>query len=1508
MRQITWTLDVAGKRDAFCLPQPCRLITVGKDRADIPVFSSEPVRLQCVLSADGVRVRGDGETRIKPNGYPDGEFMTETDIREDAELIVGTEKTPECFRLIITFAAEEQQPVYDRQIELMDGEFTFGSRVDNTVGIPTVGSARTAFALSCTDGRVTVSARDVPLGVYLNDTRLFPGQETELKKNDYLFTAGSCFIYTGDKELFTTADADVRGLNYRDRSDSISHLVYPHMIRTSRYHYTIPTKPIEVLDPPRLQDQPKQNVLMSIVPVVAMLLLVLLMRGSGGMSMMFMSVGMMGVGAITSVYTILREKKEYRGKKEKRLKDYREYIEERENYIRKSRQNEQEVLNRVYISSMQEIRNIREFSPELFDRTMTDQDFLHIRFGYGRLLSGQQVKPQDRRELGNDDELIKEPERLKTKYCYNEQMPAIVEGTKANAIGVLGDLGSLKRMMNIITLDLTTRHLPDEMELYLLCDRDFDDQLNAYRFFPHVWNSHSNRRNIACDEESRNALLEELYKRLADREAADKPDEKTSWIVIYVHSDSETMQHPLMNFIGKAAELHTLFIFWSQQREEQPIGCSAAVRLFSNENGGVIVDTFDKNPDQPFSYETVADEVMEESARRLSPVYVSEVSLAGRLTSHYTLYDTLRLNTPEASSVLANWRACSTQQSLAVPIGITGSGDPQILDLHEKAHGPHGLVAGTTGSGKSEVIISYLMSLAWYFSPEDINIVIIDFKGGGMGNQLEGLPHLTGVITNLGAGELERSLASIKAELIVRQQMLADAKVANISDYTREYKAGRLAQPMPHLLLVVDEFAELKAQQPDFMDELISAARIGRSLGVHLILSTQKPFGVVNDQILSNMDFYLCLRVQTREDSNEMLKSPLAAEIREPGRAYIKVNRCGMFQLFQSGYSGGSISDTDEVQSTFQISEVSLAGKRTVLYQYAPPKDDNGQDGSDIVVTQFMTVKQAIEDAWKRAGLQQPRRICQPPLPTEKTWEQRETENRYLLPVGTIDLPDQQKLIPLLVDLNGENILIAGGSQMGKTTMLQTIVRAASEGMDGRDVCFYIMDFNSGVFKTMESMSVIGGVAAMDEEEKIRNLIRMMTEEIAFRKEKLLERSVLTFEAYCGSGDSDLPAIALLIDNFAVFRELYDERYDAEMMRIMRDGPSVGISVIITTTDAASMGFRRMCYFSTRYAFHCGDDSEYSTILDGTRRKLGEIPGRVLLRLDKEIVEAQIDLPYAGTTETERAQAGREYIASKQVGAHARKIPGIPAVLTAEALKDMFGEPFTASSLLYGMSYGDVEPVKIDLANDFELALVGTPKTGSADKTLLHYLMRTLAAHQDKVHIRIVDGYDKVLRPYQDLPNVTYTQDAAQAPVFVKEAAQIARDRFDIADEKGAEALNALPAEVIILTGTECLKQISDDDECMNTYEILGSRYRQMKIFFLFAGLENKTVSYNAPKLLRHLKEARRAICFENAAQIKMFDLTLSETRENRDRLGRDDAFFLTQDEMQRIRLASADT
>jgi len=278
-------------------------------------------------------------------------------------------------------------------------------------------------------------------------------------------------------------------------------------------------------------------------------------------------------------------------------------------------------------------------------------------------------------------------------------------------------------------------------------------------------------------------------------------------------------------------------------------------------------------------------------------------------------------------------------KGMSVPIGVKAGGVLFNLDMHETGHGPHGLVAGTTGSGKSELLQTIIISLAINYHPRDLVFVLIDYKGGGMADVFKGMPHLVGTITNLEGNQTTRALLSIKSELLRRQKIFSEYDVNNIDKYQKLYYSGNNKEHMPaipHLIMIADEFAELKQDQPDFMKELVSATRVGRSLGVHLILATQKPAGVVDDQIWSNSKFKICLKVQDEADSKDVIKRPDASMIKEPGRAFIQVGNDEIFELFQSAYSGADYDPEDEMlkdeNKAKRIYRVYLNGKTEKIY------------------------------------------------------------------------------------------------------------------------------------------------------------------------------------------------------------------------------------------------------------------------------------------------------------------------------------------------------------------------------------------------------------------------------------------------------------------------------------------------------------------------------------------------------------------------------------------------
>ncbi len=1494
---ILWTFEWQSGSVSFIVPDPAKEFLAGQfaSAAVLPVPGCpEGSGVRCILKADAAELVCEGSARIM-----DGQNeILRADVCPDVKYDIRDANGKQLFRVHAEYVPQQPAPAFDRSIELTADKIYFGSAENCHVQFPMTGPANTAFEITRFNGSLQVKANRAPLGVYLNSRPLKPGFAAALRDGDFIFVSGAVFTYAGGK-LLTNRSVKVLDISYTDTAEQTSHLVYPQINRTSRFHEVVPTDPIELQDPPRLPENQQRNLLVSLLPTVAMILVTILVRGkmSGG-SMVLFSVFSMGIGAVGSVITYIETNKKRKKTTEDRERLYKNYIIEQHEKIKNLRAREHNILHRIYISPEQELRNVEEFTADLFDRSRNDADFLDIRLGTGSIPSGQKIRCKNHEVFEKTDGLFDLPHKLRKDFEYCDDLPVVIHGKSAGAIGVQGNIPSLAHMMNQLTLDLATRHYPLDVELYELCGVNFEPQMHAARMLPHLQNRKLGRRNIAHDNESRDLILEKLFKEFTIREEKKDYNASAPWQVIFIYTDSDIMQHPLMRYVPRAAELHTLFIFLTQHREQLPVGCKYTVRLFTNTNMGLVVNMFDREADCMFTFRGVEDREMEMVAQKLAPVYSGETSLASELVRSLSFYDMFAAGETDANGIIERWNAADTRKSLSAPLGVIAGNAPIGLDLTETAHGPHGLVAGTTGSGKSELLISYILSMACTYSPEDVNFVIIDFKGGGMATQFAGLPHLIGTITNLSDNEMMRSLASIRAESRRRQQLFNESGVSNINSYITEYRAGRVRQPLPHLIIVVDEFAELKAQQPDFMNELISTSRIGRSLGVHLILATQKPSGVVNDQIWSNSDFKLCLRVQTREDSNEVLHSPLASEIREPGRAYLQVGRSGMFQLFQSGYSGASADVDVKARKPFRLDKRNLSGRRTCLYQTAKKKSDS----KEKVRTQFDAVLENIIEANKRRGYAVPRQLCLPALNEVIPFADKKADSVYDLPIGIYDQPTQQYQGITTYNILSGNLLVVGASQMGKTNLLQTILRASAERMDARDINFYIMDFNTGVFKSFADLSIVGGVVTQDQEELFKNLLKLLRQEIAARKSIIAESNVTSFKAYRESG-KHMPAIVVMLDNFAAYRELYDEEYGSDITYLLREGPSAGISFCVSATRGNLLGAKNLSSFSQRILLHIPDANNMSEVIEGVRRKIPELPGRGLRMIHKELLEIQLFSSFADDNEPAQAQIAR-FVKEHSSGPAARAIPEVPPLLTRAHIKEMFGLTEDPMQFICGIDYASVEPLAIPLNTQFELALVGKNEAGKLIflNTLLQHLNGPDMANRVKTHI--IDHYNRDLAAYENAACVAeYTTDYNYAKDMVKLARDMARDRLEIVRNEGVAALQNMALHVIIINTREAIASISNDALAMSAFDELREQYKLMKILFIFGNLENRPVNFSSPMLLRQLKEGRQALQFEPLSTGKMYDIDALTARENRVNLTRDDCFHLDDGAVSRIKL-----
>ena len=1323
--------------------------------------------------------------------------------------------------------------------------------------------------------------------LFINGSKAFAGGV--IRENDFFSIADYLFLLR-DGRLWTEAGdrVEVNGLSSELLPDRAQ---YPRFVRNTREHIVLCTDKIEVLDPPAKPSKPRNNLVMSLLPALGMMLTSGIMATMGGYMIMYSMIsGIMAV--IIAIAGVISNKKDFKKDQEERKTKYLEYEKKKRAEIEKARSKEREDLEEVYTGLQKGIDRMDAFSSDLFDRSLEDEDYLDVRIGTGTVAPLREVDLK-KQEILETDELFEIPGRIADDYSKLENAPVVLSLRKRGVIGLVGAESHRYGMMKNMILDMCTRQYPTDFALYLVVRPENKSKLAWARMLPELNQPDLGIRYLACSDESRNRVFDQLYKELSQR----SKENQYRQIVVIFYDEYGFLTHPASRFMKDAQDHCCTFIFMGDSKSEIPMYCDELVYM-NSADGGEVVDTHDKSKVTPFRFTPVDDATAQRTAFELAPVNTDEISLEGQLTKSITLYQLLGIYSTEDLDLAKRWGEHSADRSMAVPIGVTAS-NVVYLDLHDKAHGPHGLVAGTTGSGKSELLQTYVLSIAVNYHPYEVGFVIIDFKGGGMANQFKGLPHLLGTITNIDGKEVERSLRFIKAELERRQRYFNEAGVNHIDKYIRAYKDGAVSEPLPHLVLIVDEFAELKAQQPEFMQELISAARIGRSLGVHLILATQKPAGQVDDQIWSNSRFKLCLKVQDQEDSNEVLKTPVAAEIKEPGRAYFQVGNNEIFELFQSAYSGAADKVFDAARKAFTIYEVSLSGDRIPLYTSAQEEEEH--EGR----TQLEAVVEYVDHAFARSGERQLQSICLPPLARSIDYDEHKHKAGGQVCIGYYDDPDHQTQPDAMLDLEEKNTFILGSSRYGKTNLLMSMIRNICFTDSSEESAIYIIDFGTMILKQFEGLGHVGGVVTSAEDEKLKNLIKLLQEEIILRKEKMMEAGVSSFISYREAGNRELPHIYLMIDNMTAAMELYFEDDDS-LLRIIREGAAVGITTIAANVQTAGISYRYFTNFSNKIALYCNDSSEYLNMFDHVTIHPDEIPGRCIIEIENRAYECQTFLAFPGEKEfqrKERIQSFVEAMNDKWGGKHVKKIPAIPSTLTGQVLAADYEAVPMGYSVPVGLTYKDVAPFHLDLT---KLGLIGLCG-GKQDRhtALLEYLFDAVQSQANPVPVRavILDDFNKKLKGLSHYEFVeTYTMDVQFMTDYLLTLRDELAERFERLMEGGSLEDEAL--RIVIIQNNDLAARIEEDMDLQEAFEEIVSKYRDLKVAVIFSDYKNANVGYDAPMPMLKIKDERHVLYFDDLEHLKALDVAYEDVKSNKRKMERGDAFYISGDDLVKVKLA----
>ena len=544
-----------------------------------------------------------------------------------------------------------------------------------------------------------------------------------------------------------------------------------------------------------------------------------------------------------------KDRKEYEAK---RTSVYREYLSEKEKEILTEKRSEEKLLNEKY-PNLTLALDFAVSKKRLWERRKSDDDFLSIRIGSGAIPMIAKREYNEKRFELERDVLAEEMYALAERPVLLNNAPVMLALRDDYVVGIPGSPRRAVGLIRNIIIQLALSHSYDEVKMMLLVEPELAPAFDFVRYLPHTWDNEQSIRFFVSSRSDASQISEflsrEIEPMLDNSNRKNLLRKNPSYVIFALSKDLFDCVEILKEvmFQEEYCGVSILAAFDGIPKE-----CSQIIDL---NDAPKIIDLYkSENAEQAFtpdSYESPKN--VYDSMRELMRTKLIVGSQAYTLPNKLSFLEMYHAGKVSDLNPLERWEKSMADKSLSARVGIGTDGRLFTLDLHEKYQGPHGLVAGMTGSGKSEFLITYILSMAVTYSPEEVAFILIDYKGGGLADAFEDkergihLPHLAGTITNLDGASIQRSLMSIKSELMRRQTVFKEVKsrtnegTLDIYDYQRLYRDRKVSEPMPHLFIISDEFAELKQQQPDFMEELISAARIGRSLGVHLILATQKP-------------------------------------------------------------------------------------------------------------------------------------------------------------------------------------------------------------------------------------------------------------------------------------------------------------------------------------------------------------------------------------------------------------------------------------------------------------------------------------------------------------------------------------------------------------------------------------------------------------------------------------------------------------------------------------------
>ncbi|MEU9975918.1 FtsK/SpoIIIE domain-containing protein [Streptomyces sp. NPDC051014] len=1094
----------------------------------------------------------------------------------------------------------------------------------------------------------------------------------------------------------------------------------------------------------------------------------------------------------------------------------------------------------------------------LWERRRTDADHLLIRFGTGRVPS----------EVELDDP--EQDEHKRKVRWYIEDAPVALSLRDLGVVGVAGPGDSAHALGRWAVAQTAVLHSPMDVQFYVLTDHDAGGRWDWVRWLPHSRPGGGQDVNvlIGTDSETVAARVGELTQILdarqkalqqggrnkADGPAFADPDVVIVWdgsrrlrsmpgVVrllkegpgvalrsicldeeerflpgecqgVVVAEPVAAKEAPATAVAQQAAGGFPSFQAWHPQAQQTQQATEQApqeleLRLRVEQSGALRKR--DVRPD------LVSPAWCARLARSLSPLRdISGEAEDSALPAASRLLDVLQLEPPSRDAIAARWRMGG--QSTTAVIGESYDG-PFGIDL--RRDGPHGLIAGTTGSGKSELLQTIVAALAVANTPENMTFVLVDYKGGSAFKDCVQLPHTVGMVTDLDAHLVERALESLGAELKRREHILAAADAKDIEDYQDLVRRNPAHPPVPRLLIVIDEFASMVRDLPDFVTGLVNIAQRGRSLGIHLLLATQRPSGVVSPEIRANTNLRIALRVTDAGESTDVIDAPDAGHIAKstPGRAYVRLGHASLIP-FQSGRVGGRRPGAAD-PATLAPWAGALSWEDLGRAALRKPKSEAREDDE---ITDLKVLVDAVREANTALAIPAQHSPWLPALDDMLLLEDVPTvRGRGALPAapyGVEDLPGEQARRAVAVDFASfGHLIVAGAPRTGRSQVLRTIAGSLARTNSCADVHLYGIDCGNGALNALTRLPHCGAVVGRNQTERVERLMARLSGELGRRQELLADRGFADIGEQRGAvAEAErLPHIVLLLDRWEgwlpTLGELNHGDLTDQIMVMMREGASVGIHLVLTG-DRQILAGRISSLTEDKYGLRLADRADFSMLDINSRKVPEEIPPGRAFRS-----ETAAETQFALLSEDTSGQGQNAAIAEIGEAAQARDagvprsrrpfrvdvLPGRISFEDAWAMRD----PAAAASPLWalvGVGGDELTAFGPDLAQGVPAFVIGGPAKSGRSTSLLGFArsylaqgVRIVVAAPRMSPLRDLEGQEGVLKVFtgrdvdeDELTEVLASASPAEPIVVLVDDAEVlddcdAEDVFKRIVERGAE-------------------------------------------------------------------------------------------------------------------------